>query len=141
MTLLLDGDYRVGHRAAWPVCYCVDKHPKLILPYLSQLVSIAQQKDVHPAVTRNILRLLQNINVPEELEGELIEFCFQTLNDRSQPVAIRTFAITVASNICCKYPELEKELYIIIQDQLPYERPAFKSRASKFLRTRTSQKF
>ncbi|MDJ1483478.1 hypothetical protein QNI16_23465 [Cytophagaceae bacterium YF14B1] len=134
IELFLSGEYRLSQRAAWPVSYCVEEYPNLIQPYLSQIITIAQQKDIHPAVTRNVLRLLQNITIPEELEGEIIDFCFVILKDRSQPSAIRAFAITVAANICQQYEELQQELCLLIEDHLPYEKPAFKSRATKLLR-------
>lgn len=133
MHLFLSGEYRISQRASWVVSHCVEAEPSLIEPYLAQIIHFAQQ-DVHDAVTRNILRLLQTIRVPEQLEGDLVNFCFQILEDKSRPIAIRTFALTVAYTCSLPYPELLQELRILLEDQLPYEAPAFKSRGSKLLK-------
>jgi hypothetical protein len=139
MQLFLSGEYRVTQRAAWVVSYCADAHPALIQPYLAQLITFAQRADVHEAVTRNVLRILQTVRVPEGLAGELIDFCFRILEEKSRPTAIRTFAMTVAYQHCQQYPELVKELKILVEDQLPYETPAFRSRGSKLLKQLSSR--
>ncbi len=141
MQLFLGNEYRVTQRAAWVVSYCAETHPALIRPYLAQIIGLAQQDHVHEAVTRNVLRILQDIRVPEDLEGTLVDFCFQILEQKSRPTAIRTFALTVAYNHCQCYPELVQELKLIMEDQLPYETPAFKSRATKLLKKLSTPHF
>src|SRR5688500_11545215 len=65
----LDGPYRVTQRAAWPLSYCVQEHPKLIKPHLKSILTMLDKKDAHVAVKRNIMRLLQDIEIPKQLYG------------------------------------------------------------------------
>lgn len=116
MGIFLNGEYRLTQRAAWPMSYVAIEHPTLIKPYLEKLISILTEKNHHPAVTRNILRLLQEIEIPEKFHGKLVDICFNFITNQTQPLAIRAFAITVAANICVLYPELKNELKLILND-------------------------
>lgn len=133
MRLFFHGSHRLAQRAAWPMSICAIAHPQLILPYLPQLVSRLREKDSHPAVKRNILRILQFIEMPEAYQGKLLDTCFEILLNK-EPVAIKAFAMTVTYNIGRHEPDLMNELRIIIEDQMPYTSPAFQSRGSKILK-------
>ena len=64
IKLFLSGEYRLTQRAAWPLSYCVQFHPSLVGPHLNKLVKQLYRSDVHNAVTRNIIRLFQFIEIP-----------------------------------------------------------------------------
>jgi len=128
------GPYRITQRAAWPLSYCVNKWPYLVDPHLKMLINFLDKIDVHDAVKRNTMRLLQFVNVPKRLHGRLAEICFDYLQDRKAAVAIRVFAMTVLSNIVYDHPEMKNEMILILEDQLPYGSTAFKSRGMKVLK-------
>src|SRR6185312_9479450 len=65
MKLFFEGEYRITQRAAWPLSYCVRQHPGLITPYYKRLLDNLGRKDIHPAVIRNTLRLLQDVSIPK----------------------------------------------------------------------------
>ena len=65
--------------------------------------------------------------------GKAANSCFYLLANPNQPVAIQAFSMTVLLNICKKEPDLKNELKILIEDQLEYSKPAFKSRGKKTL--------
>src|SRR5436190_7481949 len=121
MEVFLGKEYRPTQRAAWSMSYVAAAQPQLIAPYFEKLISKLQQKNNHPAIPRNILRIFQDIDLPDKYEGKVVDFCFSVLMNESEPVAVRAFAITVASRICMKYPELARELVIILNEmiQLP----------------------
>ncbi len=133
MQLFLSDDYRVTQRASWVVSHCADRYPHLIQPYLSQLIANLRN-NVHVAVRRNTVRILQDISIPDQLIGETADICFQFLESRDEPVAVKVFAMTILGNICDKIPELKNELALIIEDQLPYASAGYKSRAKKVLK-------
>ncbi|MBX3164573.1 MAG: hypothetical protein KF900_08830 [Bacteroidetes bacterium] len=129
MTVFLCGDYRLTQRAAWALSNAVIEHPQLIKPYLGKLISMLAETHHHPAVARNILRLLQEIEIPEKHHGELIDVCFKCIINQAQPLAIRAFAITVATKICKLYPELKNELQLILNELAQFSQaPAIKVR-------------
>lgn len=133
MNLFFNGGYRINQRAAMPVGICARKKPELIKPYLEKMIRNLDQP-IHDAVKRNTLRIFQDIEIPENLHGNILEKCFEYLNSNKEPVAIKVFAMTVIFNLTKCYPELANELKIIIEDQMPYGTAGFKSRGSKILK-------
>ena len=133
MQLFLGNNYIITQRSAWVVGICCDNYPFLILPYLEKVI-LNLRNDINDAVKRNTVRLLQNIDLPDQLLGITADVCFQLLLARHEPVAIKVFSMTVLLNIVKKVPELKNELKIIIEDQLPHASPGFLSRAGKTLK-------
>jgi hypothetical protein len=134
IDIYLAGPYRITQRAAWPISLCVERHPELILPHLGLILKFAARPGVHDAVKRNTVRLLQFIEIPRRYWGPVAELCFGYLKDRKQAIAIRVFSMTVLSGLVSREPDLRQELKLLIEDELPYGSPAFRSRASRTLR-------
>lgn len=132
MDLFLHDVYRVNQRASWVVSICAEKHPELIKPYFNVMLENLKNP-VHDAVKRNTIRIFEDLEIPEELMGELAEICFGYLTS-DEPIAIKAFSLTVLSKIADKEPELQNELKIIIEDQMPYASAAFLSRAGKIMK-------
>ncbi len=133
MNLFLGNTYRVTQRAAWIVSICSERNPKLIQPYLSKMVKMMEGK-VHDAVKRNTLRIFQNIELPKSLWGKTVDVCFRFLISPDEPIAIKIFAMTVASNICKHEPELKNELELVIEDQMENASAGFSARAKRILK-------
>lgn len=133
MKLFFAGEYRLTQCAAWPISYCVEQHPELIRPYLSKLLDCLKRDDQHNAVKRNVLRLLQYIEIPKRLVGRVYAHCFDFIDDADQPIAVRAFAMTVAARIAKSEPDLLNELRLIVQKHLPHSTAAFKVRAKQVL--------
>src|SRR5688572_29595968 len=131
MKLFLGDDYRVTQRGAWVVSYCAEYHPGLVKPWLKKMILNLKRPGLHVAVKRNTVRFLQFIDIPEELLGEAAEACFALFTDKSEPVAVKCFSMTVLFNICKKEPGLKNELKLLIEEQLPYGTAGFKARAKK----------
>jgi hypothetical protein len=134
------GPYRVTQRAAHVISQCVEKHPALATPHLRALLTMLEADDVPVAIQRNTLRLLQYCDIPRRFHGTLIDRCFCYLQDRSAPIAVRAFSMTVLERLIENEPDLKKELQIILEDELPYASPAFVSRARKILQKTGSQR-
>ena len=110
MRLMMGPIYRITQRAAWPVSYCVERHPELIEPYWSKLAHQLERDDAHVAVRRNIARLLQFVDIPKRYRGRIFDACYNLVADPSQPVAVRCFSTAVAANIAKDDPALLDEL-------------------------------
>jgi hypothetical protein len=133
-NLFLNAEYRVAQRAAWPVSYSVIDHPVLIKDNFGKLIDNVRKPGLHDAIKRNTIRLLQTVDIPEKYEGAVMEICFQYLESPLEAVAIKAFSITVLSNLAKKYPEIIPEIKLIIEEQLPHQTAAFKSRAKIFMK-------
>lgn len=129
VSLFLKGPYRVTQRAAWPLSICVEHHPEIVNPHLKRLLKNLTQPALHNAVKRNTIRLLQFVEVPKSLHGEVTNICFDYLQDNKEAIAVRAFSMTVLANIAKTNPDLKRELIMILEDILPYGSAGLVSRA------------
>ncbi len=129
----LSNEYRLAQRAAWSVSWAARKKPELVKPYIKDLVAQLSRTDVHNAVIRNSVRVLEEINIPEELHGDVMNVCFAFIEKPSTPVAIKAFSLTTLFNLSKFYPEVENELKLIIENNWDNETAAFKSKGKKIL--------
>lgn len=132
-NLFLLGDYRVTQRAAWPLSYCVIEHPVFIRKNFSKLLNNLSKPGLHNSIKRNTMRLLQYVDIPEKFQGQVMEIGFIYVQSPSEPVAVKAFSLTVLANLAKKYPEILPEINLLIEEQLPHQTAAFKSRAKKIL--------
>lgn len=133
MEFFFSNEHQVAQRGAWAVSYCVDRNPSLITPYLAAIIDNLPNK-VHVAVKRNTLRILQHVDIPEDLIGKAADFCFKCLENPKEAVALRIFSMTVLYNICLKEPELKNDLQLLIEEFMPHGTAGFKSRGRKVLK-------
>ena len=133
-NLFLNDEYRVIQRAAWPLSYCAINHPQLIQKHFYKLIKNLYKPNLHDAVKRNTVRLLQHIPAPQRLHGEIMNICFGYISDPQEKVAVKAFSLSILQNLCRQYPEIRQELKTIIEDRWQYETAAFRSRAKKILK-------
>jgi hypothetical protein len=139
MHLFFDSEYRIVQRAAWPISYCARSHPELIKPYFSQLLVKLKRPDVHDAVRRNTVRLLQDVDIPRRYHGQIMETCFGFIQSLDTAGAIKAFSLSILSNLAKSYPGIIPELQLIIRDRWDYEKAAFRSRAKKILQLKSTR--
>lgn len=132
MDIFFNGSFRMNQKASWPMNIVAERHPEMIRPYLKRLLDNLDN-DVHDAVRRNTIRLMQFLDLPGELLGRTADICFRYLNSSDQPVAVKVFSMTVLYNICLREPGLKNELKVSIEDQIATSTAAFKSRGRKIL--------
>jgi hypothetical protein len=135
VEVYLAGPYRVTQRGAWPLSLCVERHPELIKPHLNIILKYLNKPGIHDAVKRNTMRLLQFVEIPKRFHGIVADLCFIYLTNKSEPVAVKVFAMSALLPIIQDKPELCRELKIILEEQFPYGSAGFRSRAGKVLRT------
>ena len=134
MKLFLHGEYCIVQRASWIVTLCSDKYPELVEPWLPKMIKKMQEKGGHVAIKRNMLHILQFIEIPRKLQGVLTNLCFDYLTSLEAPIAVKAFSMTVLANITKEEPDLKNELRIIIEQMLPYSGPGIQSRGKKVLK-------
>ena len=131
--LFLNDEYRVVQRAGWPLSYIVISHPKLIQKHFGKLLKNLQKPNIHDAVKRNTLRLLQEITIPKRFHGDVMNICFDYIISPNENPAIKAFSLSVLQSLSKQYPEIKRELKVIIEDRWDFESAAFRSRAKKIL--------
>lgn len=133
MDIFFNGEYRMTQRSAWAVNYCVQYHPELIKPYLNKCIDLLPKKQVHAAVRRNVVRLLQYVEIPKKLQGKVYSHCLDLIDDLKEAIAVKAFAVSVATKIAKKEPSLVNELQLVIKKHLPHTTVAFHKRALDIL--------
>mgnify|MGYP005608581865 FL=1 len=134
VKLFLGNDKLITQRSGWPLSFAGIAHPEFIPKHLWKLVTKLKQKDLHDAVKRNTIRLLQEISIPEKYQGDVMNICFDFIISPTEKPAIKAFSLTVLENLSKEYPEIKQELKTVIEDRWDYETAAFHSRAKIILK-------
>ena len=117
MNIFLRGQYINTQKAGWVLSECADNYPLLIIPYFRNFIQKLQEPLASDSVKRNIVRVWQYVDIPDEYIDEIYDICFGFINS-NEAIAIRVFSMTVCYNIARKIPELRKELRLIVEDLL-----------------------
>jgi hypothetical protein len=130
----LQDEYRVTQRAGWPLSCAARIHPALISKHFNKLIKNLHKKDLHPAVKRNTLRILESVDIPKRYHGAIMSLCFDYIQSNDEPIAVKAFSLTVLENMLPWYPDIKNELKLIIEERWNHETAAFHSRARKILK-------
>ncbi|MCE7044177.1 hypothetical protein [Dyadobacter sp. CY312] len=133
INCFLSDNGRLAQRAAWSVSWAARKKPDMVQPYIGSLVNQLGRSDVHNAIVRNSLRVLEDIEIPEIYHAQLLNTCFDFIQKRETAIAIKAFSLHVLFNLTKFYPEIKNELKLIIQENIEFETAAFRSRGKKIL--------
>lgn len=129
----MNDQYRVTQRAAWPLSYCAIAHPFFMKKNFDKLINNLGKPNMNDSIKRNTVRLLQQLGIPEKLEGAVMEICFNYMESPKEAVAIKAFSLTTLGKLAKKYPEIIPEIKLLIEEQLMHQSAAFKSSAKKIL--------
>jgi len=135
--ILLDiteqGDDVVSRRASWAAMHCCDKHPILASGEIGRLVTISGTTKSQ-AIKRNIIRILQFQEIPDQYQGAAYDTCFSAMLNPAETIAVRAFSMQVVFNIAAVYPELQTELVVAIKEILPYGSKGLASKGNKLIK-------
>jgi len=134
MNLFLHGDQDISRRSAWVIGHCCERNPELAKPWLKTMIKKMQEPNMHNAIQRNVMRILQYVEIPSSLKGKVTNICFDFISDTKTAIAPQAFAMTVLANIAKKESDLLKELRVLVHQMLPYGTPAFRARAKKIFK-------
>ena len=125
--------YIFTQRSSWALRYVGEKSPELMRPWLPRLVANLRQPNLHDAIKRNTLNVMEVLDFPEEMDGDLADLCFTYLAEPREPIAIRCASMTVLEKICQRVPELKAELILLLEEHQQHGSAGFKSRARRVL--------
>ncbi len=134
LHLFLNDEYRVTQRGAWPLSYAVVANPAFLKNSTDQLMNNLQKPGLHDAIKRNTLRIIDHVAFPKKYEGRIMNICFGYLESPSEAVAVKALSLSILGKLASRYPEIIPELKLVIEDQLPYQKPAFLSQARRVLK-------
>jgi len=124
----------MAQRAAWPLSYAAVANPAFIQKHFPKLLKNLEKINLHTAIKRNTVRLLQDISIPAKFHGRVMNLCFDYISSPVEAAAVKAFSLTILENLSGQYPEIKTELKTIIEDRWDFESPAFHARARKILK-------
>lgn len=130
---ILDAQHPIAMRFTWLLGHIVEHYPQRIFPIVSYCFNHRNQW-TFPGVKRSIAKMLWLAGVPEELEGLVVDELFKWVLDPKIKVAVKVYAIDCLYQLALKYPALQEELKIVIDDQWDKNSISFKQRAKKILK-------
>ncbi len=131
VNIALYSDHPKRWRAAWVAGKINDTAPKLIVPYLKELIS-ALYTETSPGIRRHLLKLISRHEIPENNQSFLLNYSYQCFTSANEPVAIRVHAMQILYNLSEKEPDFKPELLSIIQHETEvHPSPGILSRGKK----------
>ena len=101
-------------RAAWSLNHQLKKNDQRVIKHASRFIKILLQKeDGHQ---RELLKILQKLDLPEDDEGILFDKSVTIWEDISKSPSVRMVAFKVLVKIASHYPEMKNEISFLIQD-------------------------
>ncbi len=137
MLLFQVKNQHISNYAGWIISYLGENNQQLIKKHLPIIIQKLDNNENNSAMIRNVFRTLQFVDIPQKHEGYVLTKGFEFLNNNNSPIAVKVFAMTVVFNLSVKYPEIQKELKLSLENQLEHASAGFKSRATKILKKLT----
>jgi len=102
-------------RAAWLLWSCMEENDQRIQGYVKNIIeTIAIRNDDQQ---RELLIILQKMEIDEELEGLLFNHCVTVWEKINKKPSVRLNAFKVIVKIAHKHPGLSHEITFLTQDQ------------------------
>jgi hypothetical protein len=133
IQIIYKSEAPLPQRASWLLTVISRKNPQLIVPYIDLFVNSITDFKID-GIKRNILNALFTQKIPKQLQGKIVNICFDFILSPSETVAVKVISLDIISKFIKDYPELKNELKAAIEDQLPKTTIAFRSKGSKILK-------
>lgn len=129
---LLMGDKQTAYRFSWLLSDVGMADPEVLFRELPYMFSIRQQVTA-PKFGGQFVKYWRMAGIPEEHEGEAIDIMFQYVMDPKADTHIKTVSLTVLHGLAKKYPELNNEIKLCIEEQINTADVSFQKTAKKIL--------
>ena len=93
MKLIFSEDDNLSMRASWTLQHLSFKKPKVINPLIPDLIKFLKKKNQHTGSIRNVIRIFQEIELPEKYCSEIFDICLKYAKNAGMPHAVRVFSI------------------------------------------------
>lgn len=134
LSLFLYDEYRVVQRISWVLSVVAEKYPALVEKNMNVIIKRLDDRDIHTAVKRNVVRVLQFLKIPKKLHAKVFNHCINYLSDPNETIAVRCFSMTVAAGLAEKYPELAGEVIETINISMKNSTAGLRSRSKTVLK-------
>ncbi|WP_052444634.1 hypothetical protein [Flammeovirga sp. OC4] len=125
-------DNPYGNQLAWALSALCDLNGDWLEKHRDDIVDWLPNFKTQ-GIKRSILRSVIPLSLSTEKEGEWVDYLFEVIQSMETDIAVKVHAIEILAKYVMQYPELANELYLILEDGMPYYGPALKSRSKKVM--------
>ncbi|NBC82637.1 MAG: hypothetical protein GVY19_04565 [Bacteroidetes bacterium] len=133
IDLMMTHDTVLSPRAAYTADYCTEINPDLIDHEYERIINNLFHEKKQP-ILRHSLRMLSRYEIPEKYEGYLFDFCLSTLENQTNDIAVRVYAMQLLYNISERQSDLKPELKVIFENYSDHESAGMRSRSSRLMK-------
>ena len=120
-------------RAAWLLWSCMEENDQRIQGYLKKIINTLSDKNDDQQ--RELLIILQKMEISEELEGSLFDHCVTVWERIGKKPSVRYNAFKIIVKIAKRHSDLSHEIGFLVQDQyLESLSPTVKRSISKMMK-------
>ncbi len=114
--LIFDEDKQIAWRAAWACEKIIQKFPEFIdLSKTEQITQLALTTK-HNGLHRLSLSILCSLPVPNPINVDLLNSCFEWMTSEHQPIAVQALSLKLLVRFCKIEPDLKPELIAILEN-------------------------
>lgn len=114
LIFCIDPEVLIQQNAGAVLGKIIDLDQEILVPHLPRILKNLRSEP-HDAVKRATMRVLQSVEIPEAVEGEVFDIAMSYVSDFEEAIAIRGYAMTVARRLCQRYPPLRHELHPVVE--------------------------
>jgi hypothetical protein len=120
-------------RAAWLLWSCMEENDQRVQGYVKNIIGTISDKNDDQQ--RELLKILQQMEINEELGGYLFNHCVAVWEKIKKKPSLRFNAFKVIVQIAQKYPDLSHEIILLTQNQyMDSLSPAVKRAISRMIK-------
>lgn len=133
VSIIVKGTQHEAFMASWVLQYAGVKQPEWFYEYLETLL---KHLEINPneSVLRCVTRVIWKTKIPSEMDGIVTQKCFEWLEKKENPIAVKAFSIHILSKIIDHEPELCHEIKDLTESVLPYVSSGLANSAEKLLK-------
>lgn len=114
--LIFDPEVKVAWRAAWACQKIADAHPEWYSDaQFKELASLAIST-THGGLQRGCLSILLNLPIPNPIQVEFINACFEWMVSPKSPIAVQAISMKMLYRVCCIEPDFKPELMAYLEN-------------------------
>jgi hypothetical protein len=123
-----------SQRASRVVSICCCRFPEMVMPFISQIIKrLNIQKS--EGSRRNFLKIFVDTDIvlKKHDRSTLLNACFDFLTG-NYSIAVKVYSMDILFKMSREFPDIRKELHLVILGQFDDASPGFRSHASKIMK-------
>lgn len=127
--------HQISPRAAHALGVCAENYPGIIQDSMPEIIeTLCHVKN--GSTRRNLLRIFTFSPLPDDdhCHGLLMDRCFKWLNDPSESIAMKIYAMDVLCKLTALYPDISQELSETIEALIQRDSSAIRYHGSYVLK-------